>query len=1073
VEEGEDGSCEVVPPPLLDSPSSPSVPSIGREDSESPADEVIAPPRQTPGWTARYRILLIGAPVVAVALAAAVWIVVASHPAQKPDNPTPQQVQTPVAADPNAAETKSSPELSLPWTPNGTRLVLSLHVSQLLAMPDTDRFVERLGPMWSKTVGMVVQGFGLNPRMVRRVTWSCTDLAAWPDQSVVVVELDASQDAHQLTAASKPLDLVLGKSKCYGRADSSWPHPFAVVNAQTIVTGNEPLLRHLADRGKPALESKPIEHLLKTAIADPLVGLQIDLDAARAIAGRSPEQWLGVWPDGRRAWRAAWENSAGFGFTLNPSEPWQTGLFFACKNVKTAEGVRTAIDNLTPQIRTAITGRLESLRAEKEGTAAVIPYAVVLEEILAAVASLHTELAGQTVCVRFSGKRKLPLLVKAGLDGQDAILADWLAAALGADRSQVGRLLAAMNEYHKVQGRYPPGDVGEGKLPADSRLSWIATILPHLGHGDWHKQLEFAYSWTGKNDRVTRRVLPEVVNPALGPHVHDGYPVTHYVGVAGVGVDAAKLKADDPRAGVFGHGRTASVEDIADGASNTIAILGVTGQTGAWAAGGPSTVRSLTTAPYVNGPDGFGSGQPDGMLAGMADGAVRFISKDVDPRVLEQLATIHGREEVTVAALDRKSESVTSNVQQPPKSDPPPKPKSDLSAKSDPPSKSKSEPSPAKAKPSAPVRDPLPAIKLDRFLAQRIPEIQLRGTPLGQFVQAVGELSGQSITITIDPDALVRLAVTLADPISVDLENATVCEILAKGIAPRGLAMAISENGVVVTSPKAEREKLKEVRYRVDDLAPNDPQQVARLVALTEELVAPDTWKTAGGNGSVSADGDAMKVEQTGVVHAQVVAFLERLRLARKLPPVNPSDAVRFSLDTRTDLAAAMLGRRVTVSFSKPTPLAHIIAAVETIGEATILVDWTQLRSERISPQTQATVKAHNQPLGVALDSLLQPLDLGYRVVDGKLLQVTTAQAIAQRWELEFYPAANLVKRLTAPTLLTRLKASVSKESWKEAGGLASAVIDEPSGYLLVVQTQPIQAAIGQLLNEIAAEKKP
>ena len=67
------------------------------------------------------------------------------------------------------------------------------------------------------------------------------------------------------------------------------------------------------------------------------------------------------------------------------------------------------------------------------------------------------------------------------------------------------------------------------------------------------------------------------------------------------------------------------------GASNTIAILGVTDRCGPWASGGNATVRPLTTPPYVNGPDGFGSGQPDGMLAGMADGSVRFISKDVDP----------------------------------------------------------------------------------------------------------------------------------------------------------------------------------------------------------------------------------------------------------------------------------------------------------------------------------------------------------------------------------------------------------------------------------------------------------
>ena len=71
-----------------------------------------------------------------------------------------------------------------------------------------------------------------------------------------------------------------------------------------------------------------------------------------------------------------------------------------------------------------------------------------------------------------------------------------------------------------------------------------------------------------------------------------------------------------------------------------IAVLGVQGQCGPWAQGGRATVRPLTQRPYFNGPDGFGSGQPDGMVAGMADGSVRFLSKNIDPHVMEQLATV-------------------------------------------------------------------------------------------------------------------------------------------------------------------------------------------------------------------------------------------------------------------------------------------------------------------------------------------------------------------------------------------------------------------------------------------------
>ena len=54
--------------------------------------------------------------------------------------------------------------------------------------------------------------------------------------------------------------------------------------------------------------------------------------------------------------------------------------------------------------------------------------------------------------------------------------------------------------------------------------------------------------------------------------------------------------------------------------------VGASGDLGPWSAGGRATVRPLTQAPYVNGADGFGSGTPDRVVAGMADGSARFIA---------------------------------------------------------------------------------------------------------------------------------------------------------------------------------------------------------------------------------------------------------------------------------------------------------------------------------------------------------------------------------------------------------------------------------------------------------------
>jgi hypothetical protein len=69
---------------------------------------------------------------------------------------------------------------------------------------------------------------------------------------------------------------------------------------------------------------------------------------------------------------------------------------------------------------------------------------------------------------------------------------------------------------------------------------------------------------------------------------------------------------------------------------------------GPWSRGGPSTIRAFTAKPYFNGPDGFGGNHAGGCLMGLGDGSVRFNSENVDPSVIEAMATINGGEDVGI-----------------------------------------------------------------------------------------------------------------------------------------------------------------------------------------------------------------------------------------------------------------------------------------------------------------------------------------------------------------------------------------------------------------------------------------
>lgn len=194
--------------------------------------------------------------------------------------------------------------------------------------------------------------------------------------------------------------------------------------------------------------------------------------------------------------------------------------------------------------------------------------------------------------------------------------------------------------------------------------SWQTQLLPYLGYEDLYQKFRFEQPWTeNPNLALTQTVIPQFLNPADGREHWKGYPfngsaLTHFVGMSGVedkrNVVAATLPRSDVRAGVFGYDRIAGSEEITDGLSQTIMILGSGEMAGPWAQGGGATIRGARE-PYFDELTGFGSrglSRP-GTLAVFADGSVREVSADISPEVFRAMCTIHGAETVDQAHLGR------------------------------------------------------------------------------------------------------------------------------------------------------------------------------------------------------------------------------------------------------------------------------------------------------------------------------------------------------------------------------------------------------------------------------------
>jgi hypothetical protein len=254
-------------------------------------------------------------------------------------------------------------------------------------------------------------------------------------------------------------------------------------------------------------------------------------------------------------------------------------------------------------------------------------------------------------------------------------------ADLASNRSRVHELAAATQAYLKAKGAFPRGTAARSPSAErgidwrpDQCLSWMAELLPYLPDED-ARGLDPDLSWNeGRNLRFAHRMVPQFVNLNLPnpPEAYIQYPgmegsqpvaATHFVGISGVGRDAAEYRADDPatakKLGIFGYYRITRKEEVKDGLARTILLLQVPGDHKApWLAGGGSTVRGVSEDAdcvqefvclvYPGKADGTKSkfDGKRGTLAIMADGKVRFIPEDIDPNVFRAMCTIAGGEPI-------------------------------------------------------------------------------------------------------------------------------------------------------------------------------------------------------------------------------------------------------------------------------------------------------------------------------------------------------------------------------------------------------------------------------------------
>ncbi|HEY7425990.1 MAG TPA: DUF1559 domain-containing protein [Gemmataceae bacterium] len=210
----------------------------------------------------------------------------------------------------------------------------------------------------------------------------------------------------------------------------------------------------------------------------------------------------------------------------------------------------------------------------------------------------------------------------------------------------------ALSNYYGTYERFPSATIPNEDLPCGKRLSWLVDCLAFM-----EQQQAYGFPLNSKKGwQDEENICPEIhdvyfnkrfrcpADPIASPPGAAG--LTNYVGISGIGVDAAELRVGYPGVGFFGCERKLKLEDIKDGTANTLAVMETNVDLGPWTAGGFPTVRSLDPAmvPYLGTGRPFANGHRGITQAVFTDGSVRSLTNSIHPEVLEALATIAGGE---------------------------------------------------------------------------------------------------------------------------------------------------------------------------------------------------------------------------------------------------------------------------------------------------------------------------------------------------------------------------------------------------------------------------------------------
>jgi hypothetical protein len=241
------------------------------------------------------------------------------------------------------------------------------------------------------------------------------------------------------------------------------------------------------------------------------------------------------------------------------------------------------------------------------------------------------------------------------------------------------------------------------------------------------------------------------------------------------------------------------------------------------------------------------------------------------------------------------------------------------------------------------------------------------------------------------------------------------------------------------------------------------------IIEVITTTIAPTSWDSEGGVGSIAPFGGKLVILQTEEVQRQVAELLEAIKpqatpvpLSLSGPPVTSRYEAKIedALDHPTDLEFVN------------TPLKDIADLLSSRLGITIVLDNRSLADASITPDTTFTKTLRGISLRQALRLLLADHDMSF-VVRDDVLMLTTNDIAKTTTHVVIYPVGELVGDGDYDSLIETITSIVAPSSWDSNGGPGSIAPFPRSKCLPINQTEEVHRQIKDLLMKLLPSRPP